>query len=93
MAEASKLCTSAFGAIVNSATATVGELRTITVGPGLHPGKDALVGVPASETGAWCWTGTSGDYTLYAVVQGHPPVKIEGLAVAQAPAPGPAPIP
>lgn len=92
--EAAKLCSSAFGSrYINSALGTVGDVRAITVGPGFQPAKDAFSGVPASQVAAWCWTGTSGDYRLYAVVQGHPPVKVEGMAVAQAPAPGPAPIP
>ena len=92
--EAARLCSSAFGSrYINSAVGTVSEVRNLTVGPGFQPAKDAFSGVPAGQVAAWCWTGTSGDYRLYAVVQGHPPIKIEGMAVAQAPAPGPAPIP
>lgn len=92
--DAAHLCSSVFGShYINSAMGTVGDVRTITVGPGYQPGKDAFVGVPDGQVAAWCWTGTSGDYKLYAVVQGHPPLKVEGLAVARAPAPGPAPIP
>ena len=92
--EAAKLCSSAFDShYINSATGTVGDVRSISVGPGSQPGKDAFVGIPASQVAAWCWTGTTGDYTLFAVVHGHPPLKIEGMTVAQAPAPGPAPIP
>ncbi|HET9732945.1 MAG TPA: hypothetical protein VFP54_09750 [Acidimicrobiales bacterium] len=92
--EATKMCSSAFGShYVNSAIGTVGDVRTLEVGPGLQPGESAYVGLPASQVSAWCWTGTPGDYTLYAVVGGRPPLKIEGMAVSQAPAPGPAPIP
>ena len=91
---AAKLCSSAFGSrYINSAAGTVGDVRTLTVGPGFQPAKDAFVGVPVGHVAAWCWTGSSGDYRLYAVVRGQTPLKIEDLAVAQAPAPGPAPIP
>lgn len=92
--DAAKLCSSVFDAhYINSAVGIVRDVRTLTVGPGYQPGKDAFVGVPDGQVAAWCWTGISGAYRLYAVVQGHPPLKVEGMAVAQAPAPGPAPIP
>jgi hypothetical protein len=92
--EAANLCSSAFGSYhINSAIGTVGDVRTLTVGPGFQPAKDGFIGVPAGHAAAWCWTGSSGDYRLYAVVRGHTPLKIEGMAVAQVPAPGPAPIP
>lgn len=92
--EAARLCSSAFGSrYINSAIGTVAEVRTLTVGPGFQPAKDAFSDVPAGQVAAWCWTGAAGAYRLYAVVQGHPPLKVEGLAVANAPGPGPAPIP
>ena len=89
-----QVCASAFGArYINSAPATIGDVRSITVGPGGQPGKGAFVGLPASQTAAWCWTGTPGLFILYAVVDGHPPVRIEGIAQSQLPTPGPASIP
>lgn len=94
---AAKLCSSAFGThYLNSATGSVADVRTLAVGPGYRPGRDAFVGMAGSHTMAWCWTGAPGAYTLYAVVQGHPPFRMEGLGGTlelQAPAPGPAPIP
>ena len=95
--EATRLCSSAFATrYLNSAPGTVGDVRSLTVGPGNRPGKDAFIGESDRQTVAWCWTGGPGDYTLYAVVQGHPPLKIEGLGgplETQTPAPGPAAIP
>jgi hypothetical protein len=95
--EAARLCSSALAAhYLNSAPGTVADVRRLTVGPGYRPGKDAFVGEADTQTVAWCWTGGPGGYTLYAVVQGHPPLKIEGMGgplATQTPAPGPAAIP
>ena len=94
---AARLCSSAFPAhYLNAASGTVADVRSLTVGPGYKPGKNAFVGEADSRTVAWCWTGGPGDYTLYAVVQGHPPLKIEGMSGPRAthtPAPGPGAIP
>lgn len=95
--EASKLCASAFSArTLNSATGTVAEVRSLTVGPGIRVAAHAFPGVSGSEVIAWCWTGGPGHFVLYAVADGHAPVKVEGLSgpnATQTPQPGPPPIP
>lgn len=92
-----QLCATALPAgHLNAASTTVGEVHATVVGPGSRPGSDAFVGSPDSAAAAWCWTGTPGDYVLYAAGPDGESVRIEGLAgetFTSTPAPGPAPIP
>jgi hypothetical protein len=93
-ASASSLCRVAFdtGAL-NFASGTVGDLRNLAIGPALRPAPAAFAGAGAAEPIAWCWTGSPGNYTLYAVAHGYQPVRVEGLSQRELPDPGPAAIP
>ena len=91
---ASQFCRLAFGSrVLNSAPGTVGDLRTLVVGPGDRPAPNAFPGRLTGEIIGWCWTGEPGNYVLYAADGGYQPVRVEGITVSQTPAPGPAPIP
>lgn len=98
-AVARTLCRDAFGnRALNSAPVSVESLRaSIPGGPGeAPPFRDAFRGAPTGAVAAWCWTGKSRKYRLYAVVQGYRPRYFEGVSgspFTRTPAPGPAAIP
>lgn len=92
--DAATLCGSALGTnYLNSAPTTVGDIRHLSIGPPGQPYRGSFAGLDDNRIAAWCWTGSPGGYTLYAVAQGRPPLRIEGVTVSQTPAPGPALIP
>ena len=89
----SQLCQSALGSrVLNSAPGTVGELRSLVIGPNDRPAPNGFPGRITGQIIGWCWTGEPGNYVLYAAEGGYQPLRVEGIAVGQAPAPGPAPI-
>jgi len=81
---------------LNAAPATVSDVRSIRVGPGGEPGKNAFPAAAGADIAAWCWTGGPGHYILFAIGPDGSRVLIEGLSgpeLTSTPAPGPAPIP
>lgn len=57
-AVAESLCRKALRSVVWSQLTTVGEARTLTVGPDDHPAASAFPGALSTDPAAWCWTDT-----------------------------------
>lgn len=54
--EAMALCRSALKEVVWARSTLVRNVRSMTVGPGDHPGAGAFPGAKPSDSAAWCWT-------------------------------------
>ena len=71
---ATELCSRALGHTAKLATATtVGDVRTLSVGPAQNLHSDAFPGARSTDLAAWCWDGPhtrsdgGAEYTVMAV--------------------------
>lgn len=63
---AMQTCLNALRSPVETAAATtVGEIRSLTVGPGYRPAEHAFGALRDESPAAWCWTGGDGTYVSY----------------------------
>ncbi len=94
---AAALCSRAFGTgALNSAPASVGEVRGWVTGPRTQLGAAAFPGAAPSQFAAWCWTGSAGAYRSYAVGPDGNSLFMGGISgpnITDLPDPGPPRIP
>jgi hypothetical protein len=76
-------CERALGAdkVLTAGPATaVDDLRSVTMGPGYKPAKDAFPGVAGTAPATFCWTKGSGDqYDSYGVTGDGKSVKLASV--------------
>lgn len=85
-------CERALGAdkvLTSGPATTVGDLRSVTMGPGYKPAKDAFPGVAGTTPAAFCWTKGSGDqYDSWGVTDDGKSVKLASVGGISGPPTG-----